>query len=81
MLGISIELFYVYFCQELELKYFMFIKVVKGIFCLFLIGIGVKVFGILCVFKFVNCIEVLRIYLCFDFVFKYFMCIFVRNYN
>lgn len=33
MSGISTELSHVYLCQELELKYLMFIKAVKGTSC------------------------------------------------
>lgn len=79
--GISTELSHVYLCQELELKYLMFIKAVKGTSCLSLTGIGAKVPGIPCVSKSANRTEVSRIYLCLDFVLKYLMCIFVRNYN
>lgn len=81
MSGISTELSHVYLCQELELKYLMFIKAVKGTSCLSLTGIGAKVPGIPGVSKSANRTEVSRIYLCLDFVLKYLMCIFVRNYN
>lgn len=63
MSGISTELSHVYLCQELELKYLMFIKAVKGTSCLSLTGIGAKVPGIPCVSKSANRIYVLTSYL------------------